>query len=84
MGSAEILRETENSIPHVFASSEKMALYTEGFLHAQDRLWQMERLRRMTQGRLSEIMGERAIGIDKFFRTIGIHRSAVQSVKNLD
>jgi penicillin amidase len=44
----------------------------------------MERLRRMTQGRLSEIMGERAIGVDKFFRTIGLHRSAIESVKNSD
>ena len=44
----------------------------------------MERLRRMTQGRLSEIMGERAIGIDKFFRTIGLHRSAIESVANMD
>ena len=34
MGSAEVLRETDTSIPHVFASNEKMALYTEGFLHA--------------------------------------------------
>ncbi len=48
MGEAEILRETDTSIPHIFASSEKMALYSEGFLHAQERLWQMERLRRMT------------------------------------
>jgi penicillin amidase len=47
-GEAEILRETDTSIPHIYASSEKMALYTEGFLHAKDRLWQMERLRRMT------------------------------------
>jgi penicillin amidase len=44
----------------------------------------MERLRRMTQGRLSEILGDRALGIDKFFRTIGIHRSSIESVKNLD
>ena len=84
MGVAEVLRETDTSIPHVYASNEKMALYTEGFLHAQERLWQMERLRRMTQGRLSEIMGERAIGVDKFFRTIGLHRSAIESVKNSD
>ena len=84
MGEAEILRETDTSIPHVYATNEKMALYTEGFLHAQERLWQMERLRRMTQGRLSEIMGERAIGVDKFFRTIGLHRSAIESVKNSD
>ncbi len=44
----------------------------------------MERLRRMTQGRLSEIMGDRALGIDKFFRTIGLHRSAKESVTKLD
>ena len=84
MGEAEVLRETDTSIPHVYASNEKMALYTEGFLHAQERLWQMERLRRMTQGRLSEIMGDRAIGVDKFFRTIGLHRSSIESVKNSD
>ena len=44
----------------------------------------MERLRRMTQGRLSEIIGERAVGIDKFFRTIGLHRSAKQAFANQD
>ena len=48
MGTAEVLRETDTSIPHVYASSEKMAMYTQGFLHAQERLWQMERMRRMT------------------------------------
>ena len=44
----------------------------------------MERLKRTTQGRLSEIMGEKTIGVDKFFRTIGLHRSAIESVKNMD
>jgi penicillin G amidase len=83
-GEAEILRETETSIPHIYASNEKMAVYTEGYLHAQERLWQMERLRLTTQGRLSEIMGEKTIGIDKFFRTIGLHRSAIASVKNMN
>ena len=48
MGEAEILRETETSIPHIYASSELMAMYTQGFVHAQDRLWQMERMRRTT------------------------------------
>jgi acyl-homoserine lactone acylase PvdQ len=38
-GTAEILRETENSFPHVFADSEMMALFSQGFLHAQERLW---------------------------------------------
>jgi len=44
----------------------------------------MERLRRITQGRLSEILGEKTIGIDKFFRTIGLHRSSIASVKNMN
>lgn len=44
----------------------------------------MERLRRLTQGRMSEFMGDRTIGIDKFFRTIGLHRSSIESVKNMD
>ena len=61
-----------------------MAVYTEGYLHAQARLWQMERLRRTTQGRLSEIMGDKTIGIDKFFRTIGLHRSAKASANNMN
>ena len=47
-GEAEVLRETDTSIPHIYASNEKMAVYTEGYLHAQERLWQMERLRLTT------------------------------------
>ena len=38
-GRAEVLRETDTSIPHIYASNEKMAVYTEGFIHAQERLW---------------------------------------------
>lgn len=82
MGTAEVLRETETGIPHVYASNELMAIYTEGFLHAQDRLWQMERMRRMAGGRFSEVVGDKAIGIDKFFRTIGIRGLAEQAYKD--
>eukprot|EP00347_Sterkiella_histriomuscorum_P007762 403347656 len=83
-GDAEILRETETSIPHVYASSEKMALYTQGFLHAQERLWQMERLRRVSQGSLSEVFGRKTLGVDKFFRTLGLYQTAQEAEKNLD
>ena len=44
----------------------------------------MERLRRVCSGRLSEIFGERTLGVDKFFRTIGLYHSASGAVKNLD
>lgn len=44
----------------------------------------MERLRRTTQGRLSELFGEKTLGVDKFFRTLGIHRNAIAAVKTFD
>ena len=83
-GTSEVLRETDTSIPHIYASSESMAMFSQGFIHAQDRLWQMERTRRVFKGRLSEILGEKTIGIDMFHRTIGIHRHSAEAVKNMD
>ena len=59
-------------IPHVTARSMHDLLYAQGFVHAQDRLWQMETLRRLSQGRLSEIAGERAVQLDWFSRMIGM------------
>lgn len=53
-----------------------MAVYTQGFAHAQDRLWQMEKSRRLASGRLSEILGEKALGLDKFALIIGYKRIA--------
>lgn len=53
-----------------------MLILTEGYMHAQDRLWQMDLTRRVAQGRLSEVFGSQVIEFDKLFRTIGIHRFA--------
>jgi acyl-homoserine lactone acylase PvdQ len=44
----------------------------------------MERTRRVVQGRLSEILGEKTVGIDTFHRTVGLHRVSVEAVKNMD
>ena len=44
----------------------------------------MEKMRRLASGRLSELIGEKTIGIDKFFKTIGIKRSAEKALENLD
>lgn len=44
----------------------------------------MERLRRVSQGSLSEMFGRKTLGIDKFFRTIGLHQTAIEAEKNLD
>ncbi len=59
-------------IPHIYAANETDALRTLGYVHAQDRLWQMELLRRAGAGRLSEIFGEIALETDKFFLSLGI------------
>ncbi|WP_425145971.1 penicillin acylase family protein [Deinococcus sp.] len=64
-------------VPHIRAqASDEDALYALGFVHAQDRLWQMEFQRRIVQGRLSEVLGEAALPKDKFLRTWGFYRAA--------
>ena len=64
-------------IPHVRASSEHDAAFGLGYVHAQDRLWQMEFQRRLAAGRLSEILGPAALETDRLFRTLGVRRAAV-------
>ena len=54
-------------IPHIYADSKLDAMRALGWVQAQDRLWQMELLRRVAAGRLSEIFGEVTVDTDKFF-----------------
>ena len=79
----EILREA-NGVPHIYAASEADVYFGLGFVHAQDRLWQIEMRRRMGAGRLSEILGRRSLDMDRFFRTLGIYRAAARGFKALD
>jgi len=71
----EIVRDAD-AIPHVFASNKADALFGLGYVHAQDRLWQMEFQRRIGHGRLSEIFGAATIPQDRFLRTVGFGRAA--------
>lgn len=71
----EILRD-RHGIPHIFAQSAEDAAFGLGYAHAQDRLWQMEISRRLGAGRLSELVGEDGLKIDRFLRTIGLYRKA--------
>src|SRR3954464_14581556 len=64
------------AIPHIFATSDDDAWQTVGFLQARDRLWQMELYRRAASGRLSELLGEATVGIDRRFLTLGLRRAA--------
>jgi penicillin G amidase len=74
----EVVRDREG-VPHVFAKSMEDLFCALGFLHAQDRLWQMELARRAGQGRLSEIFGERTFTMDVFLRTLDLYGHAERS-----
>lgn len=74
-GPVEIIRDVD-AIPHVFASNKLDALFGLGYVHAQDRLWQMEFQRRIGFGRLSEVFGEATLPQDRFLRTVGFGRAA--------
>src|SRR5262249_36077016 len=71
----EIVRDAD-AVPHVFASTKHDALFGLGYVHAQDRLWQMEFQRRIGFGRLSEIFGPATIAQDRVLRTVGFGRPA--------
>ena len=79
----EILRDKEG-VPHLFAKSDSDGWFAMGYVHAQDRLWQMEFQRRVAQGRLSEFLGERAYDTDRLMRTLGLARLAERIVARLD
>jgi penicillin amidase len=63
-------------IPHIYAQHETDAYFALGYVHAQDRLFQMEMLRRAAAGRLSEILGPDLVKIDKLFRTLRLNEFA--------
>ena len=73
-----------SAIPHVAAQSEADAYLALGFLHGQDRLWQMEFDRLAGQGRLAEVLGAAALPHDRFMRTLGLAGSAERAAAGLD
>ena len=74
----------EIGVPHINAENQKDAYTALGYLHAQDRWWQMELVRRIAAGRLSEIFGRKALRIDKFFSGLGIEEGSERTIENLD
>src|ERR1044071_7171727 len=78
----EIVRDVD-AVPHIYAQSKPDALFGLGYVHAQDRLWQMEFQRRIGFGRLSEIVGAATIPQDRFLRTVGFGRAAVAAWEHL-
>ncbi|MGV6827946.1 MAG: penicillin acylase family protein [Flavobacteriales bacterium] len=74
----------EYGIPHIYAENQQDALTTLGYVHAQDRLWQMELLRRIAPGRLSEIFGSKLLKNDKLFVSLQIEENSIKSIQSLD
>lgn len=75
-GPVDILRD-RHAVPHIRALNRTETAFGLGFVHAQDRLWQMEVNRRIAAGRLAELFGDAALRTDKFLRTLGIRHKAV-------
>ena len=73
-----------HGIPFIRAGSESDAFFALGYVHAQDRMFQMEFMRRLGSGRLAEILGAQALGSDTFMRTLGLYVHAEANVRALD
>lgn len=74
----------EIGVPHINAQNQKDAYLALGYVHAQDRLWQMELVRRIAAGRLSEILGKELLSVDQFFSGLGIEEAANKTIASLD
>ncbi|QFS83454.1 Penicillin acylase 2 precursor [Roseivivax sp. THAF40] len=74
----EIVRDNSN-VPHIMASDDADAFFGLGYVHAQDRLWQMTLMRRTAQGRLSEVFGTRTVETDKLLRRLDLYTRARES-----
>lgn len=76
---AKILRDVDG-IPHILANNEHDAIMIQGWVHAQDRLFQMDLSRRQASGTLAELLGSAALSSDVELRTIGLRRAAERSL----
>ena len=79
----EIVRNNDN-VPHIFGATDADVYFALGFVHAQDRLWQMTMLRRTAQGRLSEIFGQSTVKVDELLRRFDLYGLALKSVEAQD
>ena len=77
----EILRD-KHGIPHIYAETNSDLMFAQGWVHAQDRLWQMEMNRRIAMGTISEVFGEVGLEADRLVRTLGFNRLAKRDWEN--
>ena len=81
-GTVAIERD-EFGVPHINADSLNDSIYAQGYVHAQDRLWQMEYRRRAAKGTLAEVFGTDLVEQDTSIRTLGIKQAAETAYQNL-
>ena len=72
------------AVPHIYANSEPDAMYALGYVHAMERLWQMDLLRRAGAGELSALFGRDMIEDDKYLRSLGMRETAIRTVETLE
>ncbi len=74
----------ERLVPHIFADQENDAFFVQGYIHAKFRLWQMEFQTHAAAGRISEIVGEKAISFDRNQRRIGMVFAAENALASIE
>ncbi|MEV7632820.1 penicillin acylase family protein [Microbacterium sp. NPDC089318] len=79
-----IVQRDDRGIPTITASTAEDLLFAQGYVHAQDRFFEMDFRRHVTSGRVSEMFGASQVGTDKFLRTLGWRTVAEQEVEALD
>lgn len=78
------VRYDERGVPHIDADNETDLYRALGYVHAQDRLFQMELARRLAYGEMAEVFGPRMLNSDKLYRTLGLREHANQAVAKMD
>ena len=76
-GSVEVIRD-DRGVPQIYADNLDDLFFAQGYVHAQDRFWEMDVRRHITAGRMSEMFGDSQVDTDKFLRTVGWRRVAEQ------
>ena len=77
------VHQVDHGIKLVEAQTLEGAIFGLGFIHAKDRLWQLDFYRRLAQGRLSEVFGPETVAVDKYVRLIGLPRAIEEHMKHI-
>ncbi|MDX1961177.1 MAG: penicillin acylase family protein [Leptospiraceae bacterium] len=71
----------EFGVPHIFAKNQSDLYYALGYVQARERLFQMQLMQRLASGRVSELVGEKGLSVDRLYRTLGLKRNAEKWLK---